>query len=897
MLQNVIQSEIGRKTIEKIEIPISITKNIKNTLRPYQINSLQYFIAYLNEYDNNKNKHLMFNMATGSGKTLIMASLILYLYEKGYRNFLFFVNSVNIIDKTRENFFNISSNKYLFNSEIIINNKNIEIKEVNNFDYSDDYNINIFVTSIQYLHNLLKENKENAFDITNLQDKKIVILADEAHHFNAETSKNKIPQKELFEEEKSNENWESTVQTIFQSNKDNFLLEFTATIDYENKSIVDKYLDKTIFKYDLLKFRQDLYSKEIDIIQNDVDKKYLMLGAVILSEYRREIASNNGIELKPIILFKAHKLIKESQANQEIFNDLIDNLKEKDIDKLYKSNLKENDKKNIIYKSIEYFKDKYKYFDIFISRIKEAFKREYQLITNEKTKPSEEKNDKDSKEISKQNKLLNTLENKDNPIRVIFSVNKLNEGWDVLNLFDIVRLYETRDADTKKKKAGKTTISEAQLIGRGARYYPLRLDYYNDDEIYKRKYDKDLDNDKRILETLYYHSIKDSRYISELRTVLREHGLLDDVYCREEDFKLKEIVAKYADTNFIFSNRKEEKARLYKEDKTLIGNKKSFEDIKSYFKNITLEYICKTGSIKVEHAINEEDKNLTESEKLRNLKIESLGKPKHKSFGDIKDYIKINAWYKMNYGFDKLKPKFQDLKNLYELFYHLRDIKFIFFNLNDKYININEEYINFLTNVFYPKLIKIIDENYSEYIGTKEFYPQLIKDVFREKKKKIYNEKLCADMGNIEYYAQNILYADSDLEIYFSTKHIYEVIEYLKEKGYNNIYLFRNDQDLAIYNFDNGTAFYPDFILICEYKKEQIHYQVFLEPKGKHLESSPEEKAKQDFLLSIKNNSTLNKDIFELDTDKYILFGMRFFTDDNSNSQKWNDELKNEFKG
>ncbi|WP_422863784.1 DEAD/DEAH box helicase family protein [Brachyspira hyodysenteriae] len=108
-----------------------------------------------------------------------------------------FVNSVNIIDKTRENFFNISSNKYLFNNEIIINNKNVEIKEVNNFDYSDEYNINIFVTSIQYLHNLLRENKENAFDITNLQDKKIVILADEAHHFNAETSKNKILQKGL----------------------------------------------------------------------------------------------------------------------------------------------------------------------------------------------------------------------------------------------------------------------------------------------------------------------------------------------------------------------------------------------------------------------------------------------------------------------------------------------------------------------------------------------------------------------------------------------------------------------------------------------------------------------------------------------------------------------------
>ncbi|MEI0563290.1 DEAD/DEAH box helicase family protein [Brachyspira pulli] len=901
-LQDKISKKVGTDTIEEIEIPISITKNIKNTLRPYQINSLQYFIAYLDKY--NTPKHLMFNMATGSGKTLIMASLILYLYEKGYRNFLFFVNSVNIIDKTRENFFNISSNKYLFNNEIIINNKNVEIKEVNNFDYSDDYNINIFVTSIQYLHNLLKENKENDFDITNLHDKKIVILADEAHHFNAETSKNKIVQKGFFEEEKSNkkeiiknDNWESTVQTIFQSNKENFLLEFTATIDYENKSIVDKYLDKTIFKYDLLKFRQDLYSKEIDIIQNDVDKKYLMLGAVILSEYRREIASNNGIDLKPIILFKAHKRVKESQANQEIFNDLIDNLKEKDIDKLYKSNLKENDKKDIIYKAIGYFKNKYKDFDIFISRIKEAFKKEYQLITNEKTTSSEEKNNKDSKEISKQNKLLNTLENKDNPIRVIFSVNKLNEGWDVLNLFDIVRLYEKRDPDTKNKKAGKTTISEAQLIGRGARYYPLKIDYYNDDEIYKRKYDKDLSNDKRILETLYYHSIKDSRYISELRTVLREHGLLDDVYCREEDFKLKENVKKYADTNFIFSNRKEEKARFYKEDKTLVGNKKSFEDIKSYFRNITLEYNCRTGIRKIEHAISiEEEKNLTESEKLQNLKIESLGKPKHISFGDIKDYIKINAWYKMNYGFDKLKPKFQDLKNIGELFDYLNDVKFLFFNLNDKYVNLNYEYINFLTTNFYPKLIKIIDENYSEYIGTKDFYPQLIKDVFRDKKKKIYNEKLCDDMEKIDYYAQNFLYADSDLEISFSKKHINDVIEYLKEKGYSNIYLFRNDQDLAIYNFDNGTAFYPDFILICEYKKEQIHYQVFLEPKGKGLGDSPKEKAKQDFLLSIKNDSTLNKDIFELDTDKYILFGMRFFTDQ-MDIQKWNDELKNEFKG
>jgi len=70
--------------------------------------------------------------------------------------------------------------------------------------------------------------------------------------------------------------------------------------------------------------------------------------------------------------------------------------------------------------------------------------------------------------------LLNTLEDENNPIRAVFAVKKLNEGWDVLNLFDIVRLYEDRDG--KDGKPGKTTLSEAQLIGRGARYYPFALE-------------------------------------------------------------------------------------------------------------------------------------------------------------------------------------------------------------------------------------------------------------------------------------------------------------------------------------------------------------------------------------------------------------------------------------
>ncbi len=50
----------------------------------------------------------------------------------------------------------------------------------------------------------------------------------------------------------------------------------------------------------------------------------------------------------------------------------------------------------------------------------------------------------DSENVDEEKQLkLNSLETINNEIRAIFAVNMLNEGWDVLNLFDIVRLYDT----------------------------------------------------------------------------------------------------------------------------------------------------------------------------------------------------------------------------------------------------------------------------------------------------------------------------------------------------------------------------------------------------------------------------------------------------------------------
>ena len=53
---------------------------------------------------------------------------------------------------------------------------------------------------------------------------------------------------------------------------------------------------------------------------------------------------------------------------------------------------------------------------------------------------------------------------------------------------------------------------------------------------------------------------------------------------------------------------------------------------------------------------------------------------------------------------------------------------------------------------------------------------------------------------------------------------------------YENVLLFRNEMHLAIYNFSDGEAFYPDFLLLLQetVDGEVQSLQVFIEPKGDH---------------------------------------------------------------
>lgn len=209
------------------ELPLSVSKNLRQSfeLRPYQKDAFCNFITYFESRLRQKPTQTLFHMATGSGKTLIMAGLMLYLYKQGYRNFLFFVHLSNILKKTKENFFNPASSKYLFADEINIGGERIKVKEVSNFQDVDENAINICFSTIQGLHSDMFSVKENSLSFDDFAGRKIVMISDEAHHLNAST------RNLTFAEEEENRTWEYTVSRLFQSNPENVLLEFTATCE------------------------------------------------------------------------------------------------------------------------------------------------------------------------------------------------------------------------------------------------------------------------------------------------------------------------------------------------------------------------------------------------------------------------------------------------------------------------------------------------------------------------------------------------------------------------------------------------------------------------------------------------------------------------------------------
>ncbi len=836
------------------DIPDSVKLNLnpKYELRGYQIEAFaRFFRCYKEDFPGKTLPlHFLFNMATGSGKTLIMAGLILYLYEQGYRNFLFFVNSTNIIEKTKDNFLNPASIKYLFNSEINIGNRRVRVAPVENFEGVNPSDINICFTTIQKLHSDLTTEKENAITYEDFRKHKVALIADESHHMNVQTKS----EMELFE------SWENTVQKIFEQNRENLLLEFTATHDFTHPAMVNKYRNKVIFRYDLPEFRNDRFSKDVTLVYSDFDLDERILQALILSQYKQEVAAKYRINLKPVLLFKAQKTIAQSQENKVNFHKIIEKLNANQIAKIRKSDIP------IVQRAFRFFEENKINDEQLAERLKKEFHEDYCLSVN------------DEPEKEKYQILVNTLEDKNNRIRAIFAVQKLNEGWDVLNLFDIVRCYEARD--TGRAKIGTTTTSEAQLIGRGARYFPFVLSENPDrpfdfaQDKFRRKFDGDLDHELRVIEELHYHSINDSRYIAEIRAALVEQGIMDENEVTRE-LKLKES---FKETQFY-------KYGLIYTNKAIA---KDFQRVHSFadlgVKKRNHVHVIATGHGGESAVLAEKRQRAVFSEETRkDLSVTQI-EP-----NIIQSAIARNPFYRFN----SLKHYFPHLESMREFIAsenYLGGLE-ITFQGNVYLLEENKiEKLNAMLDLLGAIEVEVRQQN-TEYEGSRDFHHSRIHEVFTDKLLKFAkgNERI-KDSEQFEHFvsakdwfAFNTIYGTSEEKAF--VRMLDRHIEKLRD-NYESIYLLRNEGHFAIHNFSDGRAFQPDFVLFLREKSgKSLTYQLFIEPKGAHLREHDQWKAI--FLKEITaefGNRVLK---FE-DKSKYRLIGVPFYNNDDENAFREN---------
>ncbi len=852
-------------TIQPATLPDYFETSLSRTLRPYQKKAFKKFLTYMgNEFEGKQQRpHLLFHMATGSGKTLIMAGAMLYLYEQGYRNFLFFVSHNNIVEKTKDNFLNSTSSKYLFAQQIMINGKRVEIKKVDNFQGASKDRLNLCLTSIQGLHIDLNSEKENAITYDDFSDQPVVLISDEAHHMNIATKKGGVAT-----DDENTRDWESTVMRIF--NKDNglqpnVLLEFTATADLTNPTIANKYEDKVIFDYPLKKFREDLYSKDIEVIETDLPPLDRAIQAMILSQFKRKVFADIKQNIKPVILFKS-KTIVDNKDNFGQFREALTNLNIEGIEKI------RTRAKDDLKAAFDYFNSRHITDDNLILELQSDFSDERLMIVDQK-------NISPNKQI-----LLNSLEDKNNEIRGVFAVDMLNEGWDVLNLYDIVRLYDTRDA--KKNKPGKTTMQEAQLIGRGARYMPF-VDPSNPAlDTDKRKYDFDANNPLRVIEKLHYHSAHNPRYIQELTTALVMTGIIPDIKKQLELFLKDDF----------------KESRLYKKGYVFVNERKTFAEVEDDG-TIGNNIISKTYTVKM--PTGKMRSGLVFGDNAGSQVLTSI--TMNIMFEEIGNHIIRSAMNGFTtFNFDSLKtlyPKLRSCREFIESGNYLAKIAVRVTGKTSSLAEYDADEKLYIAKAVFKELKPMLLTRGKTYRGTKEFKPHQVNKKFRDKitlnisvppegnqefgesMKKPKNSAYALDLSTVNWYAYNDNYGTSEEKALI--KYIESKMPKLEEK-YEEIYLVRNEKDVKIYSFDEGQTFEPDFILFLRIKGSEDKYdnlQFFIEPKGSNLLA--QDKWKNDFLKQLKS---LGEVTWCTRADNFNVWGLPFFNESS------NAEFKSSFK-
>ena len=178
-----------------------------------------------------------------------------------------------------------------------------------------------------------------------------------------------------------------------------------------------------------------------------------------------------------------------------------------------------------------------------------------------------------------------------------------------------------------------------------------------------------------------------------------------------------------------------------------------------------------------------------------------------------------------------------------------------------------------------------VKQNSVDFVGTTAFKAFKIKDFFIDKSLKIpllgesalaWSDSNINDLKNIDLAEKN-WFAYNDNYGTDQEKHFIKFIsdnEHQIGKIYDSFYLLRNEKAFKIYDFQDGKAFEPDFVLFARKQKQQeiSTFQIFVEPKGDHLVQN--DQWKETFLQNLQANARFE---IPLQNQDYNIIGMPFF--------------------
>lgn len=447
---------------------------------------------------------LGYEMATGSGKTMLMGASIYLLNQKyDIKNFLIITPpSTDIYQKTIRNFTvgnyeSVWADDTPFKFNLITGDNYTQ-----NLFYNEDVDANIFVFNISKFGTnatnttktwesaVWKDEQGNNISIKQyLKDKKLAIITDEAHHAQNRAS-----------------------NQIIKRFHPTTVLEFTATA-VENTRNDDKKNQTVVYKYDIRKLLEDGHGKLVravalanqtekkgkELIPQSEKLKIVTLFLIHLLKKKSILLDDKARGIKPISFVKVKD---ETSYAQKVFDYIRSDLA--------------NDLENI-----EIILEKVKLQDLEITTlIKEMVEQDYkgnvELLRQEILKVAQTAIFYHGKSDAETEKKFTEI--RTNRVEIVVYMQRLDEGIDLPNIYSMAVINDNiSDFKTSVK----------QIIGRGVRI--------NKDT---REFDEIEDPLKQQAEKLHIVCDQGANFEEVIQSIQKEFGLTDKYMSLDKEKKM-----------------------------------------------------------------------------------------------------------------------------------------------------------------------------------------------------------------------------------------------------------------------------------------------------------------------------------------------------------------------